>query len=120
MERRQNATSTTAITTENAENQQSPIEISPESVDRVKVILLGAPAVGKTSILQVSSSSSNKFSGCNKRKGMLFIIKTRLVKVSFTTRKKRYRIMYSGYPINTRLKDLSRKSLVFSLFFSLA
>ncbi|XP_049825103.1 ras-like protein family member 10B [Aethina tumida] len=44
--------------TQNAEAQQqnetnrSPIEISPESVDRVKVILLGAPAVGKTSIIQ--------------------------------------------------------------------
>lgn len=31
---------------------KSPIEISPESIDRVKVILLGAPAVGKTSIIQ--------------------------------------------------------------------
>ncbi|XP_017785119.1 PREDICTED: ras-like protein family member 10B [Nicrophorus vespilloides] len=34
------------------DQQESPIEISPESVDRVKVILLGAPAVGKTSIIQ--------------------------------------------------------------------
>lgn len=31
---------------------QSPLEFSPESVDRVKVIFLGPPAVGKTSIVQ--------------------------------------------------------------------
>lgn len=55
LERRQNATATgnATIVTDNAECSQSPIEISPESVDRVKVILLGAPAVGKTSIIQV-------------------------------------------------------------------
>lgn len=53
LERRQNAGSTSNGGGEGA-SQQGPIEISPESVDRVKVILLGAPAVGKTSIIQVS------------------------------------------------------------------
>lgn len=52
LERRQNAGSTSNNGGEGA-SQQSPIEVSPESVDRVKVILLGAPAVGKTSIIQV-------------------------------------------------------------------
>lgn len=33
---------------------RSPIEISPDSVDRIKVVLLGASAVGKSSIIQVS------------------------------------------------------------------
>ncbi|EFA05040.2 hypothetical protein TcasGA2_TC015129 [Tribolium castaneum] len=47
LERRQNDPNN-----ENQEAPRSPIEISPESVDRVKVILLGAPAVGKTSIIQ--------------------------------------------------------------------
>lgn len=50
LERRQNDPNN-----ENQEAPRSPIEISPESVDRVKVILLGAPAVGKTSIIQVNS-----------------------------------------------------------------
>lgn len=31
---------------------RSPIEISPDSIDRIKVVLLGASAVGKTSIIQ--------------------------------------------------------------------
>lgn len=31
----------------------TPLEPSPDSLDLVKVILLGAPAVGKTSIVQV-------------------------------------------------------------------
>lgn len=52
MERRQHATS--AQESGGQEEQRSPIEISPESVDRIKVILLGAPAVGKTSIIQAS------------------------------------------------------------------
>lgn len=51
LERRQNASST--IDKQEQEQSQTPIEISPESIDRVKVILLGAPAVGKTSIIQV-------------------------------------------------------------------
>ncbi|KAK9872852.1 hypothetical protein WA026_019641, partial [Henosepilachna vigintioctopunctata] len=34
---------------------RSPIEISPESIDRIKVVLLGAPAVGKTSIIQTKT-----------------------------------------------------------------
>lgn len=33
----------------------TPVEPSPDSLDLVKVILLGAPAVGKTSIVQVCS-----------------------------------------------------------------
>nr|XP_022907058.1 ras-like protein family member 10B [Onthophagus taurus] len=52
--RQQNAptTKSSSTATENQENPQSPIEISPESVDRIKVILLGAPMVGKSSIIQ--------------------------------------------------------------------
>ncbi|CAG9861685.1 unnamed protein product [Phyllotreta striolata] len=54
LERRQHATSGASGCQENGQEQEqrSPIEISPESVDRIKVILLGAPAVGKTSIIQ--------------------------------------------------------------------
>uniref|UniRef100_A0A6P7FA48 Ras-like protein family member 10B n=1 Tax=Diabrotica virgifera virgifera TaxID=50390 RepID=A0A6P7FA48_DIAVI len=55
LERRQNATSGTSASGQESsqeQDQRSPIEISPESVDRIKVILLGAPAVGKTSIIQ--------------------------------------------------------------------
>ncbi|KAF5284268.1 hypothetical protein FQR65_LT00269 [Abscondita terminalis] len=48
LERRQNAGPASEV----AENAKSPVEISPDSVDRVKVIVLGAPAVGKTSIIQ--------------------------------------------------------------------
>jgi len=53
LERRQNESE--KAPTETQENPQNQIEISPESVDRVKVILLGASAVGKTSIVQVKT-----------------------------------------------------------------
>lgn len=49
LERRQNAGPASEVT----ENPKSPVEVSPESVDRVKVIVLGAAGVGKTSIIQV-------------------------------------------------------------------
>lgn len=48
LERRQNAGPPSDV----PENPKSPVEISPDSVDRVKVIVLGATAVGKTSIIQ--------------------------------------------------------------------
>lgn len=58
LERRQNAGSTSNCNRNiDSGSQRTPIEISPESVDRVKVILLGAPAVGKTSIVQVGKTS---------------------------------------------------------------
>lgn len=50
LEKRQNAVPNTQTI---GQSLKSPIEVSPESVDRVKVIILGAPAVGKTSIIQV-------------------------------------------------------------------
>ncbi|XP_060533821.1 ras-like protein family member 10B [Cylas formicarius] len=50
LERRQNQQQNAS--TDSHDDSRTPIEISPESMDRIKVILLGAPAVGKTSIIQ--------------------------------------------------------------------
>lgn len=36
----------------------SPVETSPEYMDLIKIILLGAPAVGKTSIIQVKPTKN--------------------------------------------------------------
>ncbi|KAG5869921.1 hypothetical protein JTB14_035636 [Gonioctena quinquepunctata] len=60
LERRQHATSGTSGQESSQGEQRSPIEISPDSVDRIKVILLGAPAVGKTSIIQASTPKHEK------------------------------------------------------------
>lgn len=63
LEKRQNAVPNAQTI---GQSLKSPIEVSPESVDRVKVIILGAPAVGKTSIIQVHP---NLFFGSQKATG---------------------------------------------------
>lgn len=72
LERRQHE----SANNENQDVARSPIEISPESVDRVKVILLGAPAVGKTSIIQVNIHYNSQASISRKD---LIVDKTNLV-----------------------------------------
>lgn len=47
-----------ATTTDVKGETCSPVETSPEYMDLIKIILLGAPAVGKTSIIQVKTTKT--------------------------------------------------------------